>query len=409
MASGQCASTVPITWFRRSSDEENLRNMKISAQIKLLASESDHIELMSTVKQFNLACNWLAEQCLLAAPSSRFSLHEIHYRNLRNNFGLKSQIAIRCIAKTFDAYDRNKLKRIKFRDTGAIPIDTKMFSVRKDKTISISTNSDRRLISFECDPRILARIYGRVGQGHLVYRNNLWFIYISIEAKECDRENKNQYLGIDLGIMNLSTDSDGVQYSGLGVESKRVKTRKIRSSLQSCGTRSARRHLKKLSGKESRFRRDVNHCISKSIVAKAKGTERGIALEDLSGIRERTTVRKQQRAMFGSWAFYQLRSFIEYKAKLAGVPVQIVDPRNTSRTCPKCDYCDKQNRKSQSEFECKSCGFVAHADVVGATNIARRAAVNRPIVSSEKSGKRAAIVAVTATPPSSDASNENRR
>src|SRR5690606_39939031 len=104
----------------------------------------------------------------------------------------------------------------------------------------------------------------------------------------------------------------------------------------------------------------------------------GIALEDLTHIRTRTTVRKAQRREHASWSFFQLRSFIEYKARVAGVPVVAVDPRNTSRTCPDCGCIDKANRKSQSELLCTSCGFAGHADVIAAGNIRRRAVVMRP-------------------------------
>ncbi len=102
---------------------------------------------------------------------------------------------------------------------------------------------------------------------------------------------------------------------------------KLRSGLQSCGTRSAKRHLKKLAGKEIHFQRDINHCISKRIVAKDEDTKRAIVLEDLGGIRSRITISKAQRRDLNAWGFYQLRSFIEYKAKLNGAPIILVDPR----------------------------------------------------------------------------------
>jgi len=137
--------------------------------------------------------------------------------------------------------------------------------------------------------------------------------------------------------------------------------------------------LKKRRRKESRFARDVNHRISKKLVAKAKDTGCGIALEDLKGIRKRITVRRPQRRIQHSWAFSQLRLFVEYKAKLAGVRVVLVDPRNTSQTCPVCGCVDKANRPSQSLFSCVSCAFSGHADRIAAENI-RRAAVNRPYV-----------------------------
>lgn len=138
--------------------------------------------------------------------------------------------------------------------------------------------------------------------------------------------------------------------------------------------------MKKLSGKERRFAKDVNHTISKRIVALAQDTERAIALENLQEIRTRVTVRREQRATLHSWSFFQLHSFLDYKCQLAGIPFYLVDPRYTSQTCSDCGACDKRNRKSQSEFVCQSCGYVAHADWNAAKNI-RGVAVNRPNVS----------------------------
>ena len=131
---------------------------------------------------------------------------------------------------------------------------------------------------------------------------------------------------------------------------------------------------------QSRFQKDTNHKISKQIIAKAKGTQRAIALEDLSGIRLRQKVRKADKQRFGNWAFFQLDSFLGYKAKIAGVPVVYVDPRNTSHTCSICGFVSKTNRKSQSIFSCFNCGFTANADFVGAVNIASKAIVNQPFV-----------------------------
>jgi IS605 OrfB family transposase len=210
---------------------------------------------------------------------------------------------------------------------------------------------------------------------------------VTVEVPDGSPVDPEGWLGVDLGIRNLAVDSDGEAHSGAAVEAVRQRHQRLRNILQPVGTKSAKSHLKKLSGKEARFRSHTNHVISKHIVAKAKGTGRGIAVEDLTGIRDRATVRRSQRAMHSGWAFFQLRAFLSYKAAIAGVKLVAVDPRNTSRTCPACGYIDKANRKSQSEFACKSCGFVDHADHVGAVNIARRAAVNQPIVSDYRGGE----------------------
>ena len=160
----------------------------------------------------------------------------------------------------------------------------------------------------------------------------------------------------------------------------RYRHRQLRRKLQTKGTHSARRRLRKLSGKERRFSTWTNHNISKEIVEKAKDTGRGIAIEKLGGIRDRLTVRKAQRSTLSSWSFAQLRVFIEYKAKLAGILVVAVDPRNTSRTCPCCGYIDKANRKSQSKFLCLDCGYSGLADQIAAVNIRSRAVVNLPYI-----------------------------
>jgi len=163
-----------------------------------------------------------------------------------------------------------------------------------------------------------------------------------------------------MGIVNLATtsDSDGETFSGVAVDKVRVRMHNLKKVLQPKGTKSAKRRLKKLSGRERRFKRHVNHTIAKQIVLKAKDTERGIALENLKGFR--TTVNKEQRERFGKWTFSELGNFILYKAQLAGVPVIFVNPKNTSRTCSRCGYVSKSNRKSQSEFVCKQCSYSLH-------------------------------------------------
>ncbi len=197
-------------------------------------------------------------------------------------------------------------------------------------------------------------------------------------------------LGVDLGIVSLATDSEGESFSGTTVKQARVRYHTRRQRLQKVGTKNAIRRLRKNAGRERRFQQDVNHCISKKLVQKAVVARKALALEDLSGIRERTTVRRANRYERHSWAFFQLRQYITYKAAWTGIPVHLVDPKNTSRTCPQCGYVSKANRKTQAVFACtnpdKLCTFTGNADHVGAINIGRRAeaqwaAVNRPMAS----------------------------
>ena len=246
--------------------------------------------------------------------------------------------------------------------------------------MSIWTVNGRLRIPFVGGERQSEMLQTRQGESDLGLYKGLFFLSATCEVDEPKPIDVEGALGVDLGVANLAVDSDGQIHSASHIHNVRHRHRRLRAKLQAQGTRSAKRKLKRLSGKERRFAKDTNHCISKKLVAKAKGTNRAIALEDLEGIRSRVTVRRAQRATLHSWAFYQLRSFVTYKAKRVGVPVFLVDPRNTSRTCPACGHVDKANRSSQSKFSCVVCGFAGLADPIAAINMGRRAAVNPPIV-----------------------------
>jgi putative transposase len=154
------------------------------------------------------------------------------------------------------------------------------------------------------------------------------------------------------------------------VDDVRRKHNLRRKRLQKRGTKGAKKKLKRVSTKEARFRRHENHRITKEIVAEAEGTGRGIAVEDLTGIRERVTARgREARNRLSGWGFHQFFAFLSYKAQRAGVPVVQVDPQWTSQTCAECGHRERSNRKSQSEFRCKVCGRESHADVNAARNI----------------------------------------
>ena len=208
------------------------------------------------------------------------------------------------------------------------------------------------------------------GEIDLTYRNGKFYLLCTMDVPENDPIVPTDYLGVDFGIVNIAADSDGNTYTGATVEQVRRKHHRNRKTLQRKGTKGAKKRLKKLAGREARFRKHENHVISKTVVKLAKGTDRGIVLENLKGINGRTTVRRSDRARHFRWSFSQLRSFIEYKAKLVGVPVIAVDPRNTSRTCNICGHCEKANRTSQAIFLCKSCGYSVNADFNAARNLA---------------------------------------
>lgn len=354
--------------------------MKLVIIIKLAPSEEQHRALLQTLERFNEAANWVAGMAFENHTASKYRLQSLIYHEVRERFGLSAQMTVRCISKVCEAYKRDKSKRPTFREHGSMVYDERLMSFKGLDRVSLLTLGGRELIPVRLGDYQRARMDRRKGQADLLYRNGTFYLALTVDAPEPEPDDPTGTLGVDLGIANLATDSDGETHSGESVERSRKRYERIRGRLQAAGTKSAKRHLKKLSGREARFRKDTNHCISKTLVGKAKETNRAVALEDLRHLRKRVTVRKSQRSRHETWSYSQLRSFIEYKALLSGVLVYLVDPRNTSRTCSACGYCEKANRKSRDDFRCKSCGHEAAADHNAAINISR-ASVMAPIVS----------------------------
>jgi len=354
--------------------------MKQTLLVKLAPTPDQHAALLRTLEQFNAACNAIAAVAFAATCAGKLDLQKLVYYDTRAQFGLSAQMTIRAISKVSEAYKRDKAIQPHFRAHSALVYDQRICSFPGPDRVSLLTLGGRAVMPFRVGRYAEGMLARTRGQCDLLYRASsaTFFLAITVDAPEPTPDAVREYLGVDLGIVNIATTSDGELVSGSHVNHVRARYSRFRTTLQKTGTKSAKRLLKKRSGRETRFIRDTNHCVSKRLVAQAKGTARGIAVEDLSGIRTRATVRKRQRRVLHSWAFAQLRSFLSYKAALAGVRLVAVDPRNTSRTCSACGHCDTANRTTQSKFLCTSCGVVAHADVNAAINIGRRAAVIPP-------------------------------
>jgi IS605 OrfB family transposase len=352
----------------------------VTEMLKLAPSAEEGKALLATVRACNAAATRAAEVAFQHQTASKIRLQALCYASLREEFGLSAQMAIRAIAKACGACKRDKNIQPKFRLLGAVAYDQRILSWKGRDQVSILTLGGRIIVPVIWQGRRLGTTGTTLrGAADLIYRDGCFYLAVVIEVPEPPPgPEPAEWLGVDLGIVNLATDSDGTAYSGKAVRAVRYRNRQLRKRLQSKGSKSAKRLLRKRRRRESRFARDVNHVISKAIVREAKGTGRGIKLEDLSGIRGRVTVRTAQRADAHSWAFYQLRRFTAYKAALAGVPVVLVDPRNTSRECPQCGLIDKRNRPTRDVFCCQRCGLAGPADHIAARNIAGRAAVMQP-------------------------------
>lgn len=351
--------------------------MILTAKVKLHPTPEQAKSLLATIERTNQAANYVSGIAFSTSCFHRFAIHTNTYQEVRQSFGLSAQATVMVIAKVAEAYALGKSLR-KFRPRGSALYDSRILAWKEGQTVSIWTLDGRLRIPWTAGPTDTERLNAKRTQAKLAHINGEFYLFQAVEVPDVEPTEPNGFLGVDMGLVQIATDSDGNQYSGGAIRGVRRRRRRQRGRLQSKQTRSAKRRLKRLSGRERRYATDLNHQISKKLVALAKGTGRGISIEDLEGIRARVTVQRKQRADLHSWAFHQLQTFIVYKAKIAGVAVKVIDPRNTSRTCAECGHCEKANRKSQDRFVCLSCGHAANADFNAARNISGWASTERP-------------------------------
>jgi len=289
-------------------------------QLKLLPTDAQAIALRATMARFNEACNWLAAKAFAHQCTNKLTLQRLYYHALRTQFALSSQMAVRCLARVAGTYRRDKTICPTFRPDAAMPYDQRIMRFDGVDQVSLLTLQGRILVSFLIGPYHQQRFDAHEPrQGHLVMRGDgQWFLLVVVQVPDGTPMPPTDFLGVDLGVIHLATTSDGTTQSGDDVEACRMRYAKRRQRLQRAAhvaqmdgkrPKNIRRALKRTARREAGFRKDTNHCLSKTLVAVAQGTARGIALEDLQDIRARTRFRQPQRARMTGWAFAQLRFF----------------------------------------------------------------------------------------------------
>lgn len=364
-------------------------------------------DIEATMVAFAGACDQAADVARSIDAAHKVPVQQAGYRAMRERWGLSANLTIRAIARACSALKVPEKWCSTFEPT-SIDFDGRIFAFHEAGwTFGVTLLSGRVKIAGRLGQYQRRQLAGRHPTAAVLVkrRRGGYDLHVQLTDEAPPPIPTTATLGVDLGVCNLACDSDGETFSGAAVDAMRRRYGGRRRALQKVGTKSAKRHLQRTRTDESNFRKDVNHKISRRLVAKAKGTDRALALEDLSGIRGRTTVRKGQRGRMHGWAFYQLRQFVTYKALAAGVPVRpLVDPRNSSRTCNRCGHCHKRNRKTRDLFACLSCGHTAPADRNAAENIRDWADVLRPMVGHADTGPRKPVECTDKLPASAGSS-----
>ena len=376
----------------------------VTAKLMIKPTDEQKTLLLEAGRAFSKACNYVSDFVFYTHNLNQISLQKQTYDTLRGVYNMPSQMACNVIRHVIGNYRTiltNQKEWIKPNyDHIAYPLSWNRDYLLRESYFSVGTLNGR--IKLEYANGGMEKYFDGTwtfGLATVINKHGKWYLHISM-SKEFEQLNDYDVcnvVGVDLGINFTATtyDSDGKTTffrgtefgSRIPIKQKRGHYKKIRQQLQKRQTSSARRRLKAIGSRENRWISDVNHCISKTLVdsnhkfGKAEFGGTAFILEDLSGITKFSKaefiatekIRLKDRYVSVSWAFYDLRQKLEYKSKINGDKVIVVDPKYTSQTCPKCGHTEHTNRdKKKHIFRCKNCGYASNDDRIGAMNLHRK-------------------------------------
>lgn len=357
----------------------------VTAKLQILVNPSDKQIFCDTMKAYSDACNYVSEYIYKTHNLSRYSVQEDTYHQIREIYGLRSQMAVSCVRTVIAKYktileNQNDWIKPVFRIPQLDLVWNRDYSLNiKNDIFSVNTLNGRIKVNFYKNgyEKYFADTC-KFGTAKIVFKHDSFFLHIPVtyEIEKLNMSDVSNVVGIDRGIRFIATayNSKGKTkfYSGKTIKQKRGHYKALRKELQQVGTPSSRRRIKAIGQRENRWMQDVNHCISKALVeSNPAGTL--FVLEDLTGIRSATEkILVKNRYVSVSWSYYDLEQKLTYKALKNHQLVEKVNPAYTSQTCPKCGHTEKANRdKHKHVFCCKNCGYKSNDDRIGAMNLYR--------------------------------------
>ena len=358
----------------------------ITSKIQIYPN-NEQIEILNkTMFQIKKALNYISKYIFDNNCLSQSKINTDTYYYLRETYSLKSQMAQSCMKSVIAKYQSaksngHKFSLINFKKNEYDLVWNRDYSLNFDKQIfSVNSIKGRLKIPFviKSNEKYFDETWS-FGTAKLVNKFNKFFLHIPMtkEINDFSFSDCRRVVGVDLGINFLATtydsDNKSLFFNGEHIKDKRAQFSKVRKELQQVKTPSSRKRLKAIGSRENRFVTDVNHQVTMALIEKY-GSNTLFVLEDLTGVRNSTEkVRKNNRYISVSWAFYQFRQMLEYKANLIGSKVIFVDPKYTSQTCPKCSHVEKSNRDKKNHiFKCKTCDYTSNDDRIGAMNLQRK-------------------------------------
>ena len=362
--------------------------MNIAIKAEIIGDD----DLRNTIRLSNQACQECIDIGMKEHTFNKTRLHQLTYRVIRKSHPeLNSSLVTSVRDQASDMLKRLKLKiRPTKKQNSSIRLNHNTFRLLTDsKIVSLSTINGRKKYAIKIPTYFLKYNFKTSKSARIRTKKGRIFIDIIVEVITPKIRKVKKIIGVDRGVYYPAVTSDNTFFNSKKLREVKGRYKYLKGCLQRAGTRSAKRHLQKLAGRERRFVADTNHCISKKIVNKDCDA---IALEKLKTgtMKRKGKTGKKTRKLIGNWSARQLLGFIQYKAEMLGKAVILVNSHYTSQACNRCGDICRTNRKGKL-FKCNVCGYSLHSDLNASRNIAclakgktSRLVVNQPNVACDE-------------------------
>jgi len=350
--------------------------MKEMKTISVKLNKLDKEEYLQLLKEASLLFNYYTTWAYKIKSYNKGQCHKENYFKVQELFpNIKTALvqSIRDNALESVKSRKFKCKQPIKKETSGLRLDKRAITIRGNQVTIIGKSKRHKEILHI--PEIHKEIFEswNFKMATLTYqkkKNQFWLNLVfqnPEEVVEKPIKSSQEIVGIDRGLYHLAVTSDRQFFSASETRKQRRKYLHVKKTLQQKGTQSAKRKLKSISGKEKRFMKDVNHCITKSLANNPQYNM--FVLEKLTNIRNKRKGKKLNK-LLSNWSFYQFEQFLTYKAEALGKQVVYIDPHYTSQKCSNCGDTNKTSR-NKSQYKCKSCGYFEHADINASINIKR--------------------------------------
>jgi len=335
------------------------------------------LALLETVEQFTVSFNHVCETGWRLREGNAYKLHHATYRICKDGNSLVSDLHIQARQKASEAVKSAIALQKKGRNVSqpksafcSPRFNSHTFKLNWEANVAIlSTTQGRQKMSFKLPPYAAHAVGCKTTTADLIRKKGKWYLHVVMKLPDIEFQSNGQTIGVDLGVSRPAVTSDNRFHGKRHWKEVEKRTFRLKRALQAKGSKSAKKHLRRLAGKQRLFRRDCDHVLSKNIL---KGVNAGttVVIENLTDIRKSAKMRRgEAKRRLHAWSFAQLRYFLTYKAENIGVCVTAIDPRHTSQRCNECGYTSRSNRRCQSDFQCRECGHKHNADLNAAKNI----------------------------------------